>query len=208
MSITAGGNMGLGVLSQPGTYFKRKYRWSFALETPCGSVSENLVKISSRPQIDIEEQEINFLHGKMWIPGKASWQTMSVTYYDVVAGSNDVSVLYSWLKSIHEFDNSVNLRQSSVAGSGTKGANPKGWAAKAELYLYDGIGNAVETWQLGLVWPTSINFGDLDYQSSEELTIELTLRYSTVNFIPGSCMQKLEDCLPTGCDGKSTVPAA
>jgi len=40
----------------------------------------------------------------------------------------------------------------------------------------------LETWQLQHMWPTAINFGELDYSSSEEATIELTLRYSDVKY--------------------------
>lgn len=201
MALAENGNMGLGDLMLPNTYFKRKYRWSFLLKTPCGEVSENLVKISSRPQLDIEEQEINFLHGKMWIPGKASWQTMTVTYYDVTAGGNDISTLYKWLRTVYEFDQPAQLRQSSIRGGGGSGTGG-GYAAQAFLYLYDGVGTPIETWTLRHVWPQSINFGDLDYSSSEELTVELTLRYSEVQFKPGACMGAIDGCAPVGCNGR------
>ena len=49
------------------------------------------------------------------------------------------------------------------------------------------------------VWPTAINFGDLDYSNSEEATIELTLRYSDVqyeNICPGSNISAC--CSPCG----------
>lgn len=194
------GQMGLGSLANSNTYFKRKYRWSFSLETPCGNVPENLVKISSRPQLTIEETTIDFMHGRMWIPGKGSWETMTVNYYDIAAGSEDISVLYSWLRTIYEFDEPIKLRQSSIRGSGSTGA-PRGWGAKATLNLYDGVGTVVETWNLGMVWPTSINFGDLDYASSDIVEIELTLRYSEVKFTPGACMGTIAACPISGCAG-------
>lgn len=200
MANITGGQMGLGSLANSSTYFKRKYRWSFALTTPCGDVPENLVKISSRPQLNIEETQIDFLHGRMWIPGKGNWETMTVTYYDIVSGSEDVTKLYSWLKTIYEFDNPTFLRQSSVRGSESTGA-PRGWGAKATLNLYDGVGTVVETWQLGMVWPTSVNFGDLDYSSSDLVEIELTLRYSEVTFTPGVCMRPLDNCPISNCKG-------
>lgn len=202
-------NMGLGILQQPNTYFKRKYRWSFALETPCGAVPENLVKISSRPQLDIEEQEINYMHGKMWIPGKAAWQTMTVTYYDVVSGGSgqgDISNLYCWLNTVYEFmpegsrpplvGQEAKNRQSSIRGSGT---SQRGYAATANLYLYDGIGNQIETWTLEHVWPQSINFMDLDYSSSEELTVELTLRYSSATYGAYGCATMPQTGTHVGC---------
>jgi hypothetical protein len=65
--------------------------------------------------------------------------------------------------------------------------------------MYDGCGVILEQWQMQHMWPTAVNFGDVDYSSSEESTIELTLRYWDVSyrslcpdFVPESCC--------TGCN--------
>ncbi len=191
--------MGLGIHANSNSFYKRKYRWTFSLQTPCGNVPENLVKISSRPQLNIEETQIDFMHGRMWIPGKGNWETMTVNYYDMVSGGEDISILYSWLRTIYEFDNPVLLRQSSIRGTGQRGGS--GWGANAVLNLYDGIGQIAETWNLGMVWPTSINFGDLGYDSSDIVEIEMTLRYSTAQYVPGSCMNPIGACPIAGCGG-------
>lgn len=198
--------MGLGSLGLPNAHFKRKYRWTFELQTPAGAVSEQIVKVAARPQLNIEELEINYLHGKMFIPGKATWETLTVTYYDVSTGSNDISTLYAWLRMVHEFfdpngGSDPKLRQSSVAGNGATpgGTAGGGWAATANLYLYDGVGTVVETWNLGMIFPTSIQWGDLDYGTNDEVNIELTLRYSRVNYKPGSCMTSPKYLDPVGC---------
>ena len=74
--------MGIGVIGQPDVVFKRKFRYTFEIQGFCNNqknvVPEYFVKVASRPNLEIEETEINFLNGKMWIPGKASWQTMSL----------------------------------------------------------------------------------------------------------------------------------
>jgi hypothetical protein len=193
------GQMGLGIHANSNSFYKRKYRWTFSLQTPCGNVPENLVKISSRPQLNIEETQIDFMHGRMWIPGKGNWETMTVNYYDMVTGSEDISILYSWLRTIYEFDDPVKLRQSSIRGNGQKGSG--GWGANAALTLYDGVGTVAESWNLGMVFPTSINFGDLAYDSSDIVEIELTLRYSTAQYVPGPCMQSIGECAIAGCRG-------
>lgn len=196
-------SMGMGALASANAIFKRKYRWTFELETPCGTIPESIVKLASRPNINIEETEINFLHGKMWIPGKASWETITVTYYDVVADQNNsITSLYNWLSTVYEFHKPETLRQSSKrgitlnAGGGVGGSN--GYAGSGRLVLYDGCGAAMETWRLGHVWPQAINFGDLDYSSSEEVTVELTLRYSEVSY-KSSCGQDFQACGCYGC---------
>lgn len=185
--------MGLGRLGNANIVFKRKYRWTFDLKVPCGpQIGEHAVKLAARPNLTIEETEINFLHGKFWIPGKGTWETITITYYDI---GNDPTLggLYAWLATIYDFTNPVNLYQSSRKGNG---ANIRGYSGAADLRLYDGCGNTMELWQLSDVWPQAINFGELDYSSSEEVTIELTIRYSQVKYTP-FCGMQFTPC----CDG-------
>jgi hypothetical protein len=182
-------NMGLNDLNASDVVFKRKYRWLFTIYTDCGSgiISSNWVKLASRPNLTIEETEINFLNGKMWIPGKASWETITVTYYDL-AGSTPVGsmdALYSWLATVYNFTTkAVPYSQSSKRGAASPGGpgSSGGYAGVGILALYDGCGNPLEEWVLQNMWPQAVNFGELDYSASEEVTIELTLRYSEVQF--------------------------
>lgn len=156
--------------------FKRKYRWTFELKWGGQATGKNFVKVASRPNLTIEETEINYLHGKMWIPGKASWETITVTYYDVSRSqSGGVTNLYSWIASIYNFqdEGSDSMKQTTIQGNGNNG----GWAGIGTLIMYDGCGTPLEQWVLKGVWPSAVNFGDLDYSSSEEATVELTLRY-------------------------------
>lgn len=167
--------MGIGRLGFNNTIFKRKFRYTFELFNICGglSVPKHFVKVAARPSLSIEEQEINFLNGKMWIPGKASWETMTVTYIDVA--TLDAAPLFTWLASVYNFTDPINLQMGSQA---------QDYSATALITMLDGCGQILEYWQLSGVWPTAINFGDLDYASSEEATIELTLRYHEVKYFP------------------------
>ena len=178
--------MGMGKLGFSNVVFKRKFRWSFEVRNICGGlvVPRDYVKLAARPNVSIEETEINFMHGKTWIPGKGSWETITVTYYDV-ANTTDNFPLYSWLASVYEFTNPVLLRM---------GSSRRDYSGTGILTLYDGCGQELEIWELNDMWPQAINFGELDYSSSEEVTIELTLRYSQVayqslcpQFVPSSC---------------------
>jgi hypothetical protein len=173
--------MGLGDLGSGRIIFKRKFRWTmciqYCMSGDTKTVAEEFVKVGARPSLEIEEQEINYLHGKMWIPGKATWQTISVTYYDV-AGQTESGVnpssIFGWIASIYDFIcDPTNLYM---------GSRLEDYEGIAALYLYDGCGNAIEGWLLRHVWPTAINFGELDMSSSEECTVELTLRYSQVEY--------------------------
>ena len=202
-SSNTGINMGLGLIGGADVVFKRKYRWTFTIQPYCGSaIPSAFVKIAARPNFTVEDTEINYLHGKMWIPGKASWETMTVTYYDVGgSGTNGggnalVNGLFSWLTTVYNFADPVGLAQSSKIGNG---AGSGGYSADGELNLYDGCGTVMESWLLQNMWPSAVNFGELDYSSSEEATIELTLRYAQVTFTPG-CGGSFKPCC-AGCSG-------
>ena len=168
-------NMGIGELGGENLIFKRKFRWTFQVKNICGSaeVPEHFVKVAARPNLTVEETEINFLNAKTWIPGKASWETITLTYYDVA--SRDNAGLWNWLASVYNFTNPVTLEQ---------GSNKAQYAGRAVLTMYDGCGSGLERWVMGDAWPQAINFGELDYSSSEEATVELTLRYSQVEYTP------------------------
>ncbi len=201
-------NMGIGVIGQPDMVFKRKFRYTFEIFGFCDNeknvVPEHFVKTASRPNLAIEETEINHLNAKTWIPGKASWETITVTYIDVA--SSEMAPLFNWLASVYNFTDPINLEQGSQRGD---------YTATGILKMWDGCGQLLETWTIRDVWPSAINFGDLDYSNSEESTIELTLRYSDVqyqNICPGftisPCCSPCGGALPPEEEEDDPIPSA
>lgn len=178
-------NMGIGNLGFSNTIFKRKFRYKFELFDICGgkSIPEHYVKTAARPNLAIEETEINFLNATSWIPGKARWETITVTYIDVATA--DIAPLYTWLASIYNFTNPVTLEM---------GSQRRDYTGTGVLTLYDGCGQLLERWTMRDMWPTGVNWGDLDYASSDTADIELTLRYSQVIYEPICPGFKIETC--------------
>jgi hypothetical protein len=191
--------MGMGSLVDGGTVFKRKFRWGMSINPGCVGVQipEYMVKVAARPNLSIEQTEINSKHGKMWIPGKASWETITVTFYDVFPGSltsnttgAGISSLYGWIVSTYDFT-------SGIMNGLCMGSAIKDYTAVVTLNMYSGCGQVLETWTLLDAWPAAVNWNDLDYSSSEEATIELTLRYADVQY-NSSCLSSQGGCC-TGC---------
>ena len=184
--------MGIGQLGFTNTIFKRKFRFTFALDNICGNASRSVppsfVKVAARPNLSIEETEINFLHAKKWIPGKAHWESITVTYYDV--SSALTKPLYDWMASVYNFTDPINLHM---------GGSALNYAARGFLRMYDGCGTPLETWVLDEVWPTNINFGDVDYATSDEATIEMTLRYANVAYFNECPGFGIDPCCTTDC---------
>jgi hypothetical protein len=194
-------NMGLGVLGTGDSVFKRKFRWTMQFIGVCGIGGNNIgaayVKSANRPNLTIDEVEINYLNGKMWIPGKGTPDTTTVTYYDVASqeGSEAISQLFSWLGTVYNFTDSIRLTQSSaqnVAGGYTADAGI--------LKMLDGCGEVIDGFIYLNPWPTSINFGELDYATNDECTVEVTLRYRNFEYFTsnGRCSNTF-DVYCAGC---------
>ena len=167
------GSVGIG---DPQTVFKTKFRWTFEVEGyDCSfRIDPHFVKVAARPSISFEEIEINFLNDRTWIPGKATWEPVTVTFLDSNKG-NGVQVL-SWLLAVYDFNEPTSKKMSSKR---------TGFSGKATLTMYDGCGTVMEIWTLLDAWPQAVNFNDLDYSSSNIADIEMTLRYSQVKYIVG-----------------------
>ncbi len=177
MPAHSAGYMGIGQLLEKDVVFKRKFRWTLSLKPRCSKLSEIdvwFVKVASRPNISVDETELNFLNEKAWIPGKVSYETMTVTYVDVAPNRSESRALYQWLGAVYQFHNQNRKMGTRIDD----------YAARGQLTLFDGCGQPIERWDFDDLWPQAINFGDLDYTSSDTVDIELTLRYSRFTYTP------------------------
>jgi hypothetical protein len=181
------GDVGIGARD---TVFKRKFRWTLEISgDSCPfQVSPLFVKLAARPSITFEETQLDFLNDRTWIPGKATWEPITLTYLD--SNSQDASELLTWITSVFDFTSPTSKKMSSSIG---------GYAGVVTLKMLDGCGAVMETWEIKDAWPQAINFGDLDYGVSDPAQIELTLRYSQVSYTVGSCGFPITPCGCVGC---------
>lgn len=186
--------MAMGNLAADTTIFKRKFRWGMEIIPNCSGISkidEYFVKIAARPNISFEETEINMKNGKMFIPGKATWETITVTLYDIVGQQVQMGIkgIYQWINAVYQFNQVNGLQYSLCMGNALKD-----YSATINLTLYSGCGDPLEKWKLTDAWPQAVNFGELDYSSSEEVTVELTIRYANVSYDPVCYTLDLPTC--------------
>jgi hypothetical protein len=103
--------MGIGLVGNPDITFKRVFRFTFEIRGFCNNQSsvipEHFVMTAGRPKLEVEETQIDHLNARTWIPGKASWQTITVKYMDVAHATN-VS-LWTWMATIYSLGDPVNL---------------------------------------------------------------------------------------------------
>jgi hypothetical protein len=178
--------MGLGLIGNPQVIFKKKNRWAFTINCQAGpdySVAEDFTKIAARPKATIENVEIPYKNSTLNIPGKAKFEEITVVYYDV-AFQNAVHI-YNW---VNLFNNQFSSNAAGRANENKWDQNEmRGWYSDGVLTMFDGCGSKIESWTLHYLYPTSYDFGDLDYASSEVAEISISMRYSEITFRNEGC---------------------
>lgn len=191
--------MGIGLLGGANLMVKKQFQFTFEVFNICGNpqrrIPESFVQTAGNPHFTMEEIQIDFLNARTWIPGKGSWETISVTYLDVAAREN--LELWNWLASVYNFQDRVNLKMGSAR---------RDYAAIGTIVRYNGCGEAVDQFTLYDLWPTDVDWGENDMAGNELQKITLTLRYGGVDyksfcpeFVPQGC------CTPCTGDAGDTL---
>jgi hypothetical protein len=152
---------------------KLKYRFrvmfeNFGVSTPRTELTKQVIDFQ-RPTATFEEIPIDLYNSKMYLAGKASWETITVNLRDD-AGGQVQRLVGEQLQKQMDF-----MEQASAAS----GIDYK-FVTKCEI-LDGGNGlstpTVLETWELYGCFLTSANYNDLNYGTSEAITITLTLRF-------------------------------
>lgn len=138
---------------------KRKFRWIFAIE----GIDSFLMKTAARPNISTEPVEIPYMNSTRYIAGKSKFQTMTVTLHDPIAPSGMQQVM-EWQRTCFE----------SVSG---RSGYADFYKRDIQLKMLDPVGTVVELWDIKGAFLTAVDFGGLDYGSSESAEISLTIQY-------------------------------
>ena len=163
---------GLG-LDDESTCFKRKFRWLFKIEDiSAEGINALAPQKSARPTITFKEIEAQHLTETIYYPGKPDWKPVALTLYDIKKNKHPI---FEWLKTLYDHKVGTYVPSCLPDKESFKKHN-------AELELYDGCGNVIETWGFDHVWPNSIDFGDLDMASSDIVMCDLILRYDRAYF--------------------------
>ena len=152
---------------------KLKYRFrvmfeNFGVSTPRTELTKQVIDFA-RPTATFEEITIDLYNSKMYLAGKASWETITINLRDD-AGGQVQRLVGEQLQKQMDF-----MEQASAAS----GIDYK-FVTKCEI-LDGGNGLAtptvLETWELYGCFLTSANYNDLNYGTSEAVTISLTMRF-------------------------------
>jgi hypothetical protein len=141
---------------------------NFGVSTPRTELTKQVIDFA-RPTATFEEITIDLYNSKMYLAGKASWETITINLRDD-AGGQVQRLVGEQLQKQMDF-----MEQASAAS----GIDYK-FVTKCEI-LDGGNGlstpTVLETWELYGCFLTSANYNDLNYGTSEAVTISLTMRF-------------------------------
>lgn len=162
---------------------RRKHRWVFeTLGRGTGQFSqaELLVLLSaSRPSLKFDDSvEMHHNQEVARFAGKHDWDPVTMVWYDVEQQPDVSRGLYHWIETV------LNMQSMDVA-------HPRFYKRNAALIMLDGSGQATEQWSMMGTWPAACNWQELDYSSSDLMTLEATMRFDRAvrSRSDGSCLQ-------------------
>jgi hypothetical protein len=151
---------------------KLKYRFRVILLGFGVEASTELTKQVSditRPNVSFEEMELPVYNSKVFLVGKPTWETLSLSLRDDASG-NVTKLVGQQIQKQFDF-----LEQAS-ARSGID------YKFQINLEVIDGGNGAIEAtvlekWEIYGCFVTAADYGDMNYGSSEPATVSLTIRY-------------------------------
>ena len=152
---------------------KLQYRFrvsfeNFGVSTPRTELTKQVMSFS-RPQVSFEDIDLHVYNSVVRLAGKHSWQNVSVSLRDDVAGS--VSRLVG-----EQLQKQFDFFEQASAASGTD------YKFVTRCEMLDG-GNGVEspevleTWELYGCYLQDVNYQTLAYDQSAPVQIDLTMRF-------------------------------
>lgn len=185
---------------------KLKYRFrvlfeNFGVATPRTELTKQVIDFT-RPSVSFEEITIDIYNSKLYLAGKHSWEMVTVNLRDDASG-NVTKLVGQQLQKQLDF-----MEQASAAS----GIDYK-FVTKVEM-LDGGNGVAqpvvLETWELYGCYLQNVNYNDLNYASSEVVTISMSIRFDNAVQAPvqggvGTSLGRLAGDVVTGVSNVTTA---
>lgn len=152
---------------------KLQYRFrvmfeNFGISKPTTELTKQVIDFT-RPQVDFEDITIDVYNSKIRLAGKHTWQDVTVNIRDDAAGT--VNRLIG-----EQLQRQFDFFEQASAASGID------YKFKTRCEILDG-GNGVEqpqvleTWELYGCFLQNVNYNNLAYNSSEPVSIAMTIRF-------------------------------
>jgi hypothetical protein len=184
---------------------KLKYRFrvmfeNFGVATPRTELTKQVIDFT-RPSVSFEEITIDIYNSKLYLAGKHTWEMVTVNLRDDASGN--VTKLVG-----QQLQKQLDFMEQASAASGID------YKFVTKLEMLDG-GNGVnqpvvlETWELYGCYLQNVNYNDLNYASSEVVTISMSIRFDNAVQAPvqsgvGTSLGRLAGDVVTGVSNVTT----
>ena len=184
---------------------KLKYRFrvmfeNFGVATPRTELTKQVIDFT-RPSVSFEEIMIDIYNSKLYLAGKHTWEMVTVNLRDDASGN--VTKLVG-----QQLQKQLDFMEQASAASGID------YKFVTKLEMLDG-GNGVnqpvvlETWELYGCYLQNVNYNDLNYASSEVVTISMSIRFDNAVQAPvqsgvGTSLGRLAGDVVTGVSNVTT----
>jgi hypothetical protein len=152
---------------------KLKYRFrvefqNFGISTPRTELTKQVVDFT-RPTVSFEEMAIPIYNSTIKLAGKHSWGDITCTLRDDAGGA--VSKLVG-----EQLQKQLDFAEQASASSGID------YKFVTQFQVLDGGNGAnepqvLETWEIYGCYLKEVNYGDMNYGTSEPVTIAMTLTF-------------------------------
>jgi hypothetical protein len=152
---------------------KLKYRFRIIFEnmgvsTPRTELTKQVMDFT-RPSVSFDPIDIEVYNSRIRLAGKHTWDDINVNLRDDASGN--VAKLVG-----EQLQKQLDFMEQASAASGTDYK----FTTRAEIL--DGGNGAfepvvLETWEVYGCYLSNVNYGDLNYGSSEPVTVAMTLRF-------------------------------
>lgn len=160
--------IGSGIL-QP----KKKNLWRVTFANMGGGADSQPVSMQAvqltRPKLTFEKVPLHRYNSVSMIAGKHSWDPLTLTLQDDVTGSATTVVQQQLQKQ--QWLIGAEGQWLAAAGEGSL------YKFVAYLDMLDGNDQVIEKWTCEGCWIESADYSDLDYASSDPVTIALTVSF-------------------------------
>ena len=164
---------GFGLL-QP----KQRYRWQVTFvglaKLVAGASSREITRQAtniSRPSLSFQEVAVHRYNTTAYIAGKHEWTAVDLTLEDDVTGLASYAVQGQLETQQRLIGADLNGAYFNAAATGSD------YKFGTILEMLDGNESVIERWKLEGCFIVSANYNDLDYSSSDAVTITLSIRY-------------------------------
>jgi hypothetical protein len=153
----------------------------------------------TRPTLSFEEIQLDRYNSRAWVAGKHNFEPITLSFEDDVTG-----------KATEAVRAQIQSQQHLIGVEGPfLAAAPEGSLYKfvTTLDQLDGQEQVIESWVIEGCFIQNVSYGDLDYAASEQVLIELTLRYDHArqDIIKGYSQGNGNEGVATGGAGKVTA---